>query len=180
MCRVLILCLVLFTTGCAGSLCFVQTRYDEFEGYTISRMINNSLGGSDFNMNPESVGLNIQKVVSKGGCESISLMVIYADYSDDARWLFISNGESLVLLIDGKRIGLVGEGSGNYRDVLPYGSGVIERAWYPVSREIIHTISNAKEVKVRLIGSKGFIERYFVQANFNNFKKFVESYLPIQ
>jgi len=43
---------------------------------------------------------------------------------------------------------------------------------------MIRMISNAKEVKVKLIGSNSFVQRYFTQTNFNNFKKFVENYLP--
>ena len=170
MSRLLILCLLLLITGCAGSMCLIQTRYDEFEGYTISRMINNSLGGSDWNMNPERVELNIQKLVSKQGHVSYSLIIECVSQLENGSWIFITSGESLAFLIDGKRVGLTGNGSGNDRDLFHSGT-IMERAEYPVSREMIRTISNAKEVKVRLIGSKGFIERYFVQANFNNFKK---------
>ncbi len=177
MCRLLILCLVLFTTGCAGSMCLIQTRYDEFEGYTIVRMSNNSLSGSGLYIDTGIVNLNVQKFISKEGRESYSLIVEYVDYSDYATWLFIRSGESLVLLIDGKRIGFTGEGSWNDRDVL-YGGSIVETAWYAVSPEIIRMVANAKEVKVKLVGDKGFVQRHFNQTNFSNFKKFVENYLP--
>jgi hypothetical protein len=176
MCRLLILCLVLFTTGCAGNLSFVKTSYDQFKGDTTVRMSYNDLGGSNMSLGTCAICLNIQKVISKEGCESYSLIAEYVKWVSYPKWLFIKSGESLVLLIDGKRIGLTGEGSENHREVV--GGNIIETAWYPVSAELIRTISNAKEVKVKLIGSNSFVERYFVQRNFNNFKKFVESYLP--
>lgn len=177
MIRLLILCLVLLTTGCAGSMCFIQTRYDEFEGYTAIYMLNNTLGGSGLYIDSGNVDLNVQKFVSKEGSVTYCLMADYTEFSDGARCLFIENGESLVLLVDGKRVGLTGDGSWNNRRVL-YGCSITEAAWYPITPEMIRMISNAKEVKVKLIGSNSFVQRYFTQTNFNNFKKFVESYLP--
>lgn len=175
MCRLLILCLVLFTTNCAASnQCSIHTYHDEFDSYTITYMLNNSLGkdGPDLSIYSSSsvLDLNAQKLVSKEGHVSYSLIIECVSQLENGSWIFITSGESLAFLIDGKRVGLTGNGSGNDRDLFHSGT-IMERAEYPVSREMIRTISNAKEVKVRLIGSKGFIERYFVQANFNNFKK---------
>lgn len=177
MSRLLILCLLLLITGCAGSMCLIQTRYDEFEGYTVVRMVNNDLGGRGLYLDTGFVYLNVQKLVSKEGRVSYCLIAEYTDFSDCASWLFIESGESLVLLVDGKRVGLTGDGSWNNRNVL-YGGSISETAWYPINPEIIRMISNAKEVKVKLIGSNSFVQRYFTQTNFNNFRKFVESYLP--
>lgn len=60
------------------------------------------------------------------------------------------------MLVDGEREGLTGDGSWNNRNVL-YGGSISETAWYPISPEMIRMISNAKEVKVKLIGSNSFV-----------------------
>jgi len=82
-----------------------------------------------------------------------------------------------VLLIDGKRIGLTGEGSRRYREVQS-GGIVWEGARYIVEPELLLRITNANEVRIRIIGSSYAIERKLGKVNIINFKKFCDIYIP--
>jgi hypothetical protein len=56
---------------------------------------------------------------------------IRIDYCSDD-WFFIDSRESLVLLVDGKRMGFSGEGSGNHRTS---NQSVCETAFYEITKK---------------------------------------------
>jgi hypothetical protein len=158
--------------GCASYLASysVKTMNDEFDGYTINRMQKNRLGGGI--LLGSIVDLNVQKFV-KDSLVVYSLIVRYEGHD----WLFIQNGESLILLVDNERIGLVGDGSVSHRDVLS-GGLVKEQAWYDnITPEQLKKIAYATEVKIKIIGSQYHAERYFTSQNFQNFQQFYSEYV---
>jgi hypothetical protein len=84
----------------------------------------------------------------------------------------ISPGQSLTVTADGVPIRLTGPGSAKFRKE-KYGT-VIETAVYSVDFSQMDQISKAKEVRVRVSGAKGFVERQFAAKNFENFQEFVK------
>ncbi len=148
----------------------VKSDYDEFDGYTKHYTVGNTLGGVGF-LNTDFVDLDIQKFIAKDGTALYSLIIYYrAD-----GWLFIQEGESLVMLVDGKRMGFSGEGSMKYRTVVT-GSIVNETAWYNVTLSELKAIAAGEEIKVKIIGSNPFLERKFTSKNKEVFRKFVTEY----
>ena len=157
--------------GCYTQSYHIETTYDEFDGHTIDRMYGNKLdAGSILTNNP--LALNAQRFQSKRGKVSYYLIVEY----NSGDWLFIQKGESLVMLIDGERTGLSGDGSYSHRDVLS-GGNIREMAWYPTSAETVKRIANASSVRVKVTGSQHFVQRAFDQTNFQHFKEFVAGHL---
>ena len=80
----------------------IRQQYDEFEGHTKVDLIHNYLGG---NKDYQIVQLNISEHVSSAGKATYALNLIYQ--AND--WLGIKDGESLIMLVDGERLGLVVE-----------------------------------------------------------------------
>lgn len=168
--------IIILVISCAGLFYKVETIHDDFDGYTINRTQGNEIkgkGSTAFEIATgvgSAVELNAQRFQLKGGIVSYSLIVKFTGTD----WLFIKNGEALILLIDGERIGFQGEGSLNHRNV---GRGWIEeQAWFDISLDDLLKIANAKEVRLKIIGSQYYIERTFVEFNFKNFKDFITKY----
>jgi hypothetical protein len=90
-------------------------------------------------------------------------------------WLFVNNSyESLFLIIDGQRVGLTCFSCDRQVSSLKY----IEMLFYPVEFDFLVKISKAKNVKVKLRGSRGAEIRFFAKENFNNFAEFVKKFGP--
>jgi hypothetical protein len=143
----------------------VITTHDQSGLYTADSMTGNLLGGK------LSHELNAARHLARDGTVNYALGVYY--YGND--WMFIKRGESLILVIDGKRYGLKGQGSLRYRKTLENGA-VSELAKYPVTPQLLKEIANANRVDVRIIGSNFVSENHFTEQNFENFKKFVSDY----
>lgn len=86
-------------------------------------------------------------------------------------WMFIPEGESLILKIDGGFAPLSGKGSIQNREVLSADS-VIEIASYPITPEQLKMVSEGKEVQFRLLGEKDIITGTFTPKTLNGFKVF--------
>ena len=82
----------------------------------------------------------------------------------------INPGQSLTITADGAAIRLTGPGSAKFRKE-KYGT-VIETAVYSVDLGHLEQMCRAKEVRVRVTGAKGFVERPFAVKNFENFREF--------
>jgi len=157
--------------GCGSSYYSYNVEHlnDAFDGFTIDRMSGNYLTDT-YNVS-NSAWLNVQKYKSKNDVISYHLIIEYWD----SKWLFIGEGESLVLLVDGERIGFTGEGSKQFREVESgtYGVASKEKAFYSVTVEQLRKISNAKEVKIKIQGSTSFATREFSKENFQNIRRFI-------
>jgi hypothetical protein len=91
-------------------------------------------------------------------------------------WIFIEPGESLVLDVDGSEMGFSGYGSEGHKDVIS-GGLVSEMAIYDITPEQLKMISNAHEVKCKLVD----VEYEFSISNIECFRYFYEKYVvPIQ
>ena len=165
-----IVAVLLLGLVCGCSSYHVRTTRDEFNGDTSNWMLMNRLAGGALLDVDTGLELNPARFIVKNK----TLYVLTVAYSGKD-WIFIDKGESLVLLVDSQRLGFSGEGSLSSRNVHSGGS-VLEQAIYEVSLKDLITIANATEVKVRVMGSSGLIDRHFKKANFKNFKKFVTEY----
>jgi hypothetical protein len=144
----------------------VITTHDESGLYTADSMAGNSLEGK------LSHELNAARYLARDGTVNYALGVYY--FGKD--WMFIKPGESLILVIDGKRHGLKGQGSLRYRKTLENGT-VSELAKYPVTPQLLKEIANANRVDVTIIGGNFVSVAHFSERNFENFKKFVNDYV---
>lgn len=168
--------LAFICSGCAEIMktYSVEHQYDEFDKRTSIYMRNNWLAGYE-GLGPISLGFNIAKQTDPSG-EKLFVMINFQ--SDD--WLFIREGESLVLLVDGAKLSL--SCSQPSRQVLgadnstknTFGRGMCaELATYPIERSALYLIAYATEVKVKVIGSEHYIDGAFSQNNFAHLRAFV-------
>ncbi len=158
--------------GCASSYNSygVDTIKDEFDGYTIKRMHGNIIFDNSFLPN-NIVCFNPQSFTDIKGNINYQL---YIEYSGK-EWLFIEPGETLVLLVNGKRIGLNGYGSRDHRIVLDNHPEmkVREIVVFEATKEILKNIANANTVKFKLVGASRDVQMELTSEQINNFLKFV-------
>lgn len=83
----------------------------------------------------------------------------------------IGPGQSLLITVDGVPLRFSGPGSAKFRRE-KYGT-LIENAVYTVELGQMDQIAWGKDVRVRVSGAKGFVERPFTPKNFENFREFV-------
>jgi len=168
-------CLLIFPSfflGCSNQYYYsTKSTYDEFNQQEHTYMVYNRLDGAE-----GTLDLNLHRIKRPNGEVRFYLEVSYTNND----WLFIEEGKSLVLLIDGKKHELEGEGSQRYREVvlvLTYGSIINERADYDCPDVVlIHSIANASIVKVRLIGSSYYSDHQLTAKNKKNFSDFLARY----
>lgn len=166
------LALILLMVGCATTS--TVERHDEFEGFSIQETKGKTLVGHSVR---DSAQFNLiaQKITDKSGAITYQIKVDY--YGMSAGWLFIETGESLHLLINDSPVHLNGTGSQRHRDVVGGTLGVHEWATYSCEPKLIEQIAAATEVRVKLEGSRGYIERHFDDVNFQAYREFVAKYL---
>lgn len=116
------------------------------------------------------IWLNAQILIDNN--QDTSFSFILQTFQED--WLFIQEGESLILLIDGVRYGFTLKGD-VIREV--FLSRTQETAIYSIEYEIIKKIAYAKEVKVKVVGEHNSAKAYFSEANFNNYRDFINKYI---
>ena len=200
--KIILILLILFLSNASYSQVTIQTIKDDFDNTITYRMEGNLLervkgrGGVFFNLQklekdmPELKKLkdydksiqnlfkkklkDIGYIIQEGKVIKYSLIVVY----DASNWIFIEDGESLILLVDGKRMGFEGDGSWNHRDIGGI-LGINERAWYDINLEQLRAIINAKEVRVKVVGSQYYVERIFSENNFKNFRDFYNQYVKV-
>ncbi len=160
---------LLLGVSCAG-MSSVQSEYDEFTAVKRTDMTYNPLAGSSL-LDTSQVRLQAVCATTKDSIPSYMLRVIV--YGNSNGWCFIKKGASLLFVVDGERKALSGSGSLGSREVL--GDNVSEVAVYPTTLDFIRLLSEAKEVRVRVVGSRRNIERHFGKANSKNFRDFVEA-----
>lgn len=161
----LIICLS-FTSCSSGSNYKVTTLDDNFDNFTVTRMKNNLLAGRTLISDAKSVYLNAVKYQRPNREPKYSLMVDY----QSSEWLFIPEGESLILLVDGEPVKFSGRGSSGNRNRRSL--GIREVASYGLTFEQFRQIVTANEIAVKLKGANHFVERHFSQTNFKRFKEF--------
>lgn len=166
---------VAFVFGCMSNNTYkVEREFDEFDGRKIDRVVGNYLYDDGLNVT-NSVWFNLQRIRLK---DSITVYQIIIEYWDK-EWLFIGDGESLNMLIDGERLNFSGEGSLKYRETMvgSYGALIKEKSFYIVSANDLKKIAQSKEVKIKIKGQSYFITRKFSKENYENVRKFVTTFV---
>src|SRR5207237_7485561 len=103
-----------------------------------------------------------------------SKLYLQVDYMARAEtgYLEIPVGTTLLLTVNGQEMDFTGNGSFNKRKSKQKGF-VNETALYEVTYTQLGQIANAKQVKVRVKGRNGIVERDFAPENFKRFQDFV-------
>lgn len=101
-----------------------------------------------------STELNLEQFTKKGGKKELSV-IVSIEIKDDASF-YIDKGESLVLLVDGKRIGLTTEGEFNVSRNGNRSSNTNAR--YRITEAQLKSILSAKTIQFRIING-GFMEK---------------------
>lgn len=177
MCRIVLVFAALFFVSCMPSASYqVVKRDDKFDGYSSRRLYGNRLNeGGLLGDLGATLCIDLQKFTSKSG--EVFYHIIAMVGSD--HWMFIPEGETLVVLVDGKRIGFSGDGSYKNRDVQAseYSHRIHEYALYKIKKSDILSMANATSIDVKVVGDKYVLERKFNPDNFSNFKRFIKEHM---
>jgi hypothetical protein len=148
------------------------TSYDPITGVRTDLMSQNMLETAQ-KPPREVVWLNASRVFKnyRNKDSTYYLEVSYMS-REETGYLNIPAGGTLTVIADGQEMRFSGTGSYNQRKKNKDGF-VSESALYPATREQIQKIANAKQVKVRIRGDNGLVERDFGPANFSRFKEFL-------
>ena len=162
----LLLCLLM--SACASNVPY-RTFVDEFKG---TKTLSTGQVGSLADQPALSLTyVTLEAHYIKGGGPD-RLTISISILSEDG-WVFINRGESLVLLVDGKKMAFNSpEGSFPHRKV-GVGKRITEIAFYPITNEQIRKISNAENVRVKVYGSNRTLERAFNESYKKAFDDFV-------
>lgn len=161
---------LLLCAGCAPRY-GVKTERDDFRGLRAHRMHGNILGDPD--RGGELIELNAEVITER---KHVPRYALRLRYRDAHAWLKIPAGESLVVLVDTTPVALRGPGSRRNRS-RHFGRGVQEEAHYEVTAEVLRRIAGATKVRLRIIGSREYVERAFTPANQSRFQEFVKEHL---
>ncbi|WP_417591412.1 hypothetical protein [Owenweeksia hongkongensis] len=98
--------------------------------------------------------LNLEQFTKSNGSKELSV-IVSIEIKDDASF-YIDNGESLILLVDGKRMGLTTEGEFNVSRSARRNS--VTNARYDLTEAQLKSILEAKSVQFRIMNG-GFMEK---------------------
>jgi hypothetical protein len=157
-----LLFLPIFLISCSVAEYQIKSSYDKFNDIRQTYMAHNVVNAKDMLL--DRVSFNLFREDKKGQSNYFIHIFFVAP-----EWLFIEQGESLIMLVDGERIGFSGDGSINDREVIS--GGVTESAYYPIDKKFIKKLSLAKSVEFQLIG-KGKYEFEFYPENYEHVKEF--------
>jgi len=156
-------------TSCATMQYEVIKKYDKFNGLTTQSMNHNFMESDKF------IGgryaFDIARFSDK---EHLPVYILYIDYIG-SDWVFISKGESLVMLLDGKKLIFTGDGSFENRHV--YSGTVHEIASYNITKDDLFDIVNAKKIDVRVYGDDYNADLYFSNENKKRINDFYLKYI---
>lgn len=169
---VAVLAVLVLISGCRTAPPDVTTSYDPITGERTDLMSENVL---ETPQTPprEVVWLNADHIYkdawNRGG--KTYLEVNYMAKTETG-YLEIPIGTTLLLNVDGQELNFSGNGSFNKRK--PWKKGFVrETALYEVSRTQLAKIANAKQIKVKIKGNNGIVERDFAPDNFKRFQDFL-------
>jgi len=162
---------LLILTGCRTPP-DVTTTFDPISGQRTDLMSENMLETSQ-NPPREVIWLNADRVY-RDTWNRRSELYLEVDYMarTETGNLEIPVGTTLTLTVDGQEMNFTGNGSFNKRKSKQKGF-VNETALYRIAQTQLGKIAEAKQVKVRVKGNKGIVERDFRPENFQRFKEFL-------
>jgi hypothetical protein len=172
--RIITLAAVLVSSGCAsfGNGYQVRTSRSASDGSTLVSMEGNSLGRA-----PSDPGYGLSLTAARYASEDGSCYYALTAGYEGPQWILIGPGESLVLVVDGKRTALRGDGSARFRGAVREGL-VRERAQYEVDADLLKSLARAKAVRIRVSGERRSVESGLSARNLDNFKRFAADYVP--
>jgi len=160
--------------GCATHPPDVTTNYQPITGKRTDLMSENILE-SPQQPPREVVWLNAARVFKDSwNSQSVDYLEVNYMARSETGFLEIPLGNTLTLVADGQEMKLSGIGSFNKRKTMK-NNFVSEVALYEVTREQLAKIAFAKQVKVRIKGVNGVVERDFGAENFRRFQEFLEA-----
>jgi hypothetical protein len=168
----LILAGLVWLAGCATKPPDVTTSFDPITGVRTDLMSENML---ETPQNPprEVVWLNASRVFKNYRNKDYQYYLESSYMSrEETGYLNIPAGNTLTITADGQDLKFISTGSYNTRKANKRGF-VNESALYPVTRDQLEKIANAKTVKVRIKGDNGLVERDFGPENFRRFREFL-------
>lgn len=150
----------------------VTTTFDPISGQRTDLISENMLETSQ-NPSREVIWLNAARVY-RDTWNRRSELYLDVDYMAKAEtgYLEIPVGTTLMLTVDGQEMNFTGNGSFNKRKSKQKGF-VSEMALYRITQTQLGKIAEAKQVKVRVKGNNGIVEREFRPENFQRFKEFL-------
>jgi hypothetical protein len=171
-CILLPVCFALL--GCVSSPLstpMIVINPDDSGGATTYSLAYNNVRPSDdaFRKSVQNIRLDIQRLDVKGMTQ-YQLVLVYSG----TQWLYIKEGESLMLFLDGQRLTLK---SARAENTETHGSSVTEGAAYPVTPDQLDRIAHATQVRLKIIGRKGSREASFTPTNTKYFRRFVSRYV---
>ncbi len=93
-----------------------------------------------------------------------------------SKWINIQEDKSLTLLVDSKKYYYDAKKIEKETRVSKGWDLYQERAYYPITKEELYKIANAKSVRVKLQGQDFYVKGYFVEKNFSNLKRFLKEF----
>ena len=168
---------VFLLSGCATGLMTIgnaKTSTDSFTGITSDRMVANPLSCANDTILSGAPTIDLLVQRSYGRDYKVMYHLIAVWYGQG--WGSIESGESLILMVDGKRWGFYGPGSAEHRKV--EGAYMSEESWYPSNYEQLLSLSEAKEVTLALKGKNSDVSRCLTSTNLDNMKVFLKYFPP--
>lgn len=163
--KTLSIILFLVLVGCSPSFEIVN-RIDRFNGVTHNFTSNN--------LTPKRNGIGIVNFDFGQSITRDTVFYAIKIYYKNTDWLFISEGNSLNLLVDGEKIALSGGGSREHREIeSPF---ISEAALYYCSSKLLRQIVNARNVEFQIRG-KYVVECVLTEENKQNLAGFVNKFV---
>ena len=145
----------------------LQSSHREGDGSTIEVMSPDPLSCQSF-LDDDQLAFAYSRVRTQFGRSTYEIDVV----NIGSGRLVISDGESLVFYLDGRRVGYRGEGSHEY---LPTSNRTyVVSAAYSVTFADLKEITEAYSAKVTIRGNDRYIERCLDAGDMENLKKFME------
>ena len=170
--KTLLIVLLLVIAGCLPSMPAyrVESTYDRFQAISRDEMLNNIIGGYDFERSTVTVNAGRHLIENQ---TRFSLEIRYSGKD----WLFLnySSREPVSFMIDGDVIDIPSAG-GKYSSEVG-NSGYVREQWIlPVDHALIKKLGSALSVAIRLYGRDYYVERDFNNENMSRFAEFATQY----
>lgn len=161
-------------SGCASVLRTYELRSfdDDVTGAHYDLMSHNILVGAG--LTGGEVAFEFQRYISPFTADTtFDLFVTYRA----SEWIFIEDGPSLLLRVDGALLPVVAEAAAPTREVIR-GGGIYERRRYAMTPALLRRLVAADSVRVRVVGSRASVDRSFGAENRARLRTFVSRFVP--
>ena len=174
--------LISLISGCAvHDPYLVHHTYDEFDQVHTFIMKGNILAAEEaFEALTDKFDLSVTRIDTDEKVEFYLIVNFHSQNWNElhrAGWMFIDEGESLIFLINGRRIGLKSTGYDPYHTEITSSGGVMEFAYYKVNKRFLKALFFANDIKVKIVGKKRTFKRKFTERFFTKYRRFYKEYV---